>query len=226
MTIAVVLFDQIAFKVRIKVGGKRVLMASSIAILDYGFGNSSTVRQMLMSSGFESAIVQEPEQILSNTHLILPGVGNWSSAAEALQAGGWKDQIRRSVEDGAYVLGICLGMQLLGMSSEEGPGRGLELLPTVTRKLRRENNEPSTHVGWETWSERNTLDLSGRVYYSHGYCMGDVDDRLEPSYSSVFPTIVSSIRFKRIFGVQFHPERSLATGRRLLAAFARSELEA
>lgn len=191
-------------------------------ILDYGLGNLKSLQTALERAGIATRISAEPEIIKSAEVLFLPGVGAFRDAATALWDSGLAELIIEKSRQGSYIIGICLGMQLLyERSFENGEYQGLGLIPGDVVKLKQMPKIP--HMGW------NSLDLkradpllkyirSGDyVYFVHSYyARSDGEEILATAeYGETIPAIV---RRGNVIGFQFHPEKSSDTGVRLLQA--------
>ena len=184
---------------------------------------------MLRKIGVRSDCVTRTDQAIGLDGFILPGVGHFDAGMRRLNETGFASLIKEQAAAGVPVLGICLGMQLLGDSSEEGDIPGLGLLPARYVRFRQEaSNAPIRvpHMGWNTVtanpSKSIARDMStdARFYFVHSY-HAVVDDptliALTTSYGFAFP---SGLQDGRIVGVQFHPEKSHDFGTRLLRNFA------
>ncbi|MBQ2940095.1 MAG: imidazole glycerol phosphate synthase subunit HisH [Clostridia bacterium] len=202
-----------------------------IAILDYGAGNLRSVEQGFARVGVPTVIATEPAQLREASGLVLPGVGAFAEAMAALRAGDLLPELLRQVENGKPLLGICLGMQALFDSSEEGTGvQGLgliggqvRLLPSVTPTGR----QKVPHMGWNTVSPRPDSPLFAGLpeepylYFVHSYaCFPDdpADIAATATYGVEF---AAAVQRGHIMGMQFHPEKSGTAGKRLLQNFAK-----
>ncbi|MFM8526590.1 MAG: imidazole glycerol phosphate synthase subunit HisH [bacterium] len=200
-------------------------MTSRLAILDCGIGNLRSVAKAFERSGAEVVVTSEVAAAEAADGLVLPGVGAFPAAMKRVRAQGVADLIGRSIADGKPLLGICLGMQLLFERSSEGEGaEGLGLLEGSVEPI----SAPGLkipHIGWErvTWEKSDPLVGDGETaddfYFVHGYAARprNQEDTLGTSvYGESFCAAVSS---GNIWGVQFHPEKSSATGLGLLRRF-------
>lgn len=212
-----------------------------IVILDYGVGNLYSLSRAIEAEG-ATVVVSREIATLSNDPLVrkstatanqetprhfacdglvLPGVGNFTPVAAKLSA--LRQQIYRFVESGRPILGVCLGMQVLFDSSEEGAGEGLNLLPGRVVKLPASVKTP--HMGWNNLRlvQANPL-LDGVpdgawVYFVHSFYPQPEDEQVvvaRADYGVSFPAIVAQ---GKVFGTQFHPEKSGEAGRTMLRNF-------
>lgn len=207
-----------------------------LAIVDYGMGNLRSVEKALDRLGFPASITRDPEVVERARGIILPGVGAFADAMDALEERDLVQVLFRAVEAGRPLLGICLGMQLLFSSSEEGadPGspagfpRGLEFLQGTVRRLPPGLKVP--HMGWnrlllngvgETTPLFEGVPDRSFFYFVHSYYALPEDESsvlANCEYGLTFPAAVGA---GNIFGVQFHPEKSGYLGLRILANFGR-----
>lgn len=202
-----------------------------IVIVDYGVGNLFSIRQSLNHLGFECAVSRDVNVIEKADKLILPGVGAFKGAMEKLSAAGLKEPVKARAREGAKLLGICLGMQLLFEESYEyGRHEGLSLIPGKILPLK--GAVPSGYkvpqIGWNALSiRRGSMLLRGIqdgdcVYYVHSYYAQTHCEHVVATseYSIDIPGIVE---YKNVYGCQFHPEKSGSVGLNILRAFAELE---
>jgi len=197
---------------------------TSVGVIDYGMGNRRSVEKALEHVGASVSLTGDHRELKACDGLVLPGVGAFPKAMGNLRELGLVDVIRARVEQGAPLLGICLGMQLLLERSEEmGGAPGLGLIPgEVTRLQAGELRIP--HIGWnDVRLERAcalTAELPGCPFYHvHSFAARPSDPDVvigTTEYGERFATIVGR---DNVFGVQFHPEKSSRHGLRMLANF-------
>jgi imidazole glycerol-phosphate synthase subunit HisH len=193
----------------------------TIAIVDYGAGNLTSVKKALDSLGQDAVITSDAEVVSRADKLIVPGVGHFG-ATSALNCTGLRESIQRAIQRETPFLGICLGMQWMFDNSSEAPGlAGLGIFSGECTHFPAEVKAP--HVGW------NDLALTGEsrllrgipqnafVYFTHSYRVPVVEQAIAIcQYGGPFSAAVEQ---DRIFGVQFHPEKSGWVGKRLLENF-------
>jgi glutamine amidotransferase len=191
-----------------------------LAIVDSGGANISSVRFALERLGVRSELTADPAVIRSAERVILPGVGSAVEGMQRLRERGLVDCVRGLTQP---VLGICLGMQLLYESSEEGPTETLGLIPGCVALLPDSPGIQVPHMGWNTILTGRTVGLldgiaqDARFYFVHSYA-GPVNAFMLAScdHGTPFAALVQRENFS---GVQFHPERSGPAGARLLKNF-------
>jgi imidazole glycerol-phosphate synthase subunit HisH len=206
-------------------GRKIPAVTARIAIADYGMGNLRSVEKALEHVGCEATITAEPADIDAAGGVVLPGVGAFPKAMERIRALGLDELIADRAASGVPILGVCLGMQLLFDSSTEHCGaEGLGLLPgTVERLVADELKLP--HIGWSTLRCERPSPLSEGIadgepfYFVHSLAPRAASEHVlgTAEYGERFAAVVGR---ERIFGTQFHPEKSSRAGLRMLRNFA------
>jgi imidazole glycerol-phosphate synthase subunit HisH len=200
--------------------------APRIGIVAYGMGNIASLGNALRAVGADVVLATRPEQLRETSHIVLPGVGAFPAGMERLRALGFEAEIvRLVVEERRALLGICLGMQLLATTGEEHRScAGLGLVPGRAVALQA-GGLRLPHIGWNDTrvTRENSLVQAGNepecFYYVHGYQLvpeEPTDVVLTCEYGRPF---AAGIERGRIFGVQFHPEKSHAAGLTVLKNF-------
>ena len=189
------------------------------AILDYGAGNLHSLAKAVRSAGVETLVSADPLVALQTDALLLPGVGAFGSATAALAP--YRATIRKALNDGLPCLGICLGMQLLFETSEEGDGAGLGVIAGSVRRL---NSERIPQIGWNTLDNAGDkfIEASGleTAYFANSYVCEPTDRSCVTAWSThESDRFAASLRVRNIAGVQFHPEKSSARGCEFIRAF-------
>lgn len=199
-----------------------------IAIVDYGVGNLFSLKSSFAAIGAEVKITSNADDLREADSIILPGVGAFEDAAKKLYQSGLVDVIKEQVALGKAMMGICLGMQLLFEKSlEYGEHEGLGLIKGNVRPISDviPNNLKIPHIGWNAliFKKQNPLfkyiNDGDHVYFVHSFYAADCDDSViaTAEYGSELTAAVAS---GNVFGCQFHPEKSGATGLAILKAFA------
>jgi len=189
----------------------------TVGIVDYGVGNHASVRHALNELGWRCRTSDQPEVLDGCDMLLLPGVGAFRPAMEALRSRGLDDYLVNQADRGRPLLGICLGMQLLAEAShEDGYTRGLGIVPGEVIPL----PEPRWHIGWNTVETLRADSLfeeaAGQAFFfNHSYAYSGPADHQVCRTTAGAP-IASAIRRERVVGVQFHPEKSQSAGRSLI----------
>ena len=199
-----------------------------IAIIDYGAGNLKSIKNMLSQLNLQSVITNDIDTIYSSERIILPGVGSYDFGIKSIRALGLEELLNEIVIiKKKPILGICLGAQLLGLSSEEGIEKGLGWLDFDCKKFNFSDLTVPC-MGWNsvdlTESEinnklfKNLKDLN-EFYFAHSYYI-PFDPRYGLGISKYRIQYASVVSVGNVFGVQFHPEKSHRFGMSLLQNFS------
>lgn len=199
-----------------------------VGIVNYGMGNLGSVLKALGDLGVDAFIAEHPAALFDANRIILPGVGAFPEGMERLRAGGWVDVIHKLVHtDGKPMLGICLGMQMLAVSGDEGEGAsGLGLIDGRVKRL---DTFGCTlripHMGWNEVSFTDNEPLFAHIpqqsdfYFVHSYAFDVTSAQQVIATTSYGVEVVAAVRKQHVFGTQFHPEKSSRAGRQLLNNF-------
>lgn len=201
-----------------------------ITIVDYGLGNIKAFANIYRQLDIPCTIATHSRDLDGASHVILPGVGAFDQAMKRLQESGMRDRLDDLVlNQKVFVIGVCVGLQILMSSSEEGTSPGLGWIDGEVRLFRQpEQGAPLRvpHMGWNNVSPLRSdglfagLDADSRFYFLHSYftdCSERSDVLAEARYGGEFACAVNR---GNIYGVQFHPEKSHGFGIRLLKNFA------
>lgn len=188
-----------------------------IAIIKYNGGNVNSVQNALQRLNAESIITDDPEMIMKADKVIFPGVGEASSTMKILKENGL-DSLIPSLQQ--PVLGICLGMQLMCMNNEEGNTQGMGIFNVNVKRFPAKDIVP--HMGWNAISEFKSTVFSGveeksDVYFIHSYYC-ELSENTTALCDYILP-FSASLQKNNFYAMQFHPEKSGATGSRLLQNF-------
>ena len=184
-----------------------------ISIVDYGLGNIGSIVKIINHVGYDAKRVSTPESIKKSTLLILPGVGSFDNAMESLNSLNLIGALNEmALVKKIPVLGICLGMQIMCKSSEEGTSAGLGWVEADVFRFKLKNKKVP-HMGWNTVLPSRTTRLydkknESKFYFVHSFyveCKNKEDIASTTKYEIQF---TSSFEVNNIYGVQFHPEKS------------------
>jgi glutamine amidotransferase len=201
-----------------------------IALIDYGFGNIRSVAKALERSGARVEIASEPAAVAQADGVVLPGVGAFADSSETLRKSGLGDAVRDAIAKNRPYLGLCLGLQVLFEEGDEhGIHPGLGVLPGRVERFPDESEKGDRiripHIGWNEvrfcgdhpMIER--LPASDTFYFVHSYRAVPADAADIAGYTEYGDDFVSAVARDSIFAVQFHPEKSQRSGKRLLDAY-------
>ena len=197
-----------------------------IAIIDYDAGNIKSVEKSLNYLGEEAIITRDHDEIVNSDKVILPGVGAFADAMEKIRHYGLEETIHEVVEKNIPFLGICLGLQLMFESSDEGPGvKGLGLLPGKILRIPKNGDLKIPHMGWNSIEIKEGARLfqgienQSYVYFVHSYYLkADHPEDVAATTDYIVP-IHASVEHGNVFACQFHPEKSGDVGLQILRNF-------
>ncbi|NYT78463.1 imidazole glycerol phosphate synthase subunit HisH [Alcaligenaceae bacterium] len=201
-----------------------------IAILDYGMGNIASIQNMMRRVGGDAVITSDLKNVEGLSGIILPGVGAFDNAMQKLNASGIADVLRYFVlEQKTPFLGVCLGMQLLFESSEEGKLPGLGFIRGEVRRFTGPDFDSGKlkipHMGWNVVQPREDaalfagLDQEPRFYFVHSYHVVCADDRDIAATCNYGYDFTCSVHKENIYAAQFHPEKSHRFGMKVFENF-------
>ena len=199
------------------------MITNKIAVINYGCGNTNSIVNMLKHVGGEVFMIDKAEDLKHFNIIIMPGVGSFDHGISKLKENNFFDILNEIVFDKTKtIVGICLGMQLMFETSEEGSENGLGWIKGSVKSLQNfiENDSLKVpHMGWNNLIIKKNkpllknLDDSSRFYFTHSYycnCQDKDDVIAETNYGDNF---VSAINKNNIYGFQFHPEKSHKYGK-------------
>lgn len=199
-----------------------------IGIIDYGVGNIKAFANIYKNFDMPYKIVGSVHELEDVDKLILPGVGSFDHAMTSLQESGMREKLDFLVlEKKLPVIGICVGMQMLGKSSDEGELTGLGWIDGIVKKFDKSKikNGPLPHMGWNTLNIKKEniifkdLEVDPRYYFLHSYyfdCKNKEDVIATATYGEEFECMINH---ENIYGIQPHPEKSHHNGMQLLKNF-------
>jgi len=205
-------------------------MTSLISIVQYGSANIGSICNMLKKLSIPYQIIDNPTQLTQSNKVILPGVGSFDNGITSLKESGLVEPLRDYVANpDNYLLGICLGMQLLGNASEEGRLPGLGLIPGRCIKFKPSSSSSFKvpHMCWNYINPKDSLHpllrslpKPEKFYFVHSYhfiCESKNHELASTIYNIPFTSVIGS---DNCYGCQFHPEKSHKYGLKLLSNFA------
>lgn len=196
---------------------------SSVVVIDYGSGNLRSVSQALEKTGVHPEITDDPGSLLAAEAVILPGVGAGDAAMRALRERGLVEPLREYAASGRPFMGVCLGLQLLMDSTEEGEADCLGIVSGRTRKLPAGLKVP--HMGWNIVELRGSHALfdgipeDSHFYFVHSYYAEPADRNLAAGITEYGTSFCSVLIRDNLVATQFHPEKSGALGLKIYENF-------
>jgi glutamine amidotransferase len=200
---------------------------SVIAVVDYDMGNLHSVCKGLENVGAVPKITDSPAIIEQADAVVLPGVGSFDPAMQNLRSRNLIEPIKSAIASRKPFLGICLGMQILLESSEEGVEPGLGVIAGKVRRFRSEPGLTIPHMGWNQlqFTQRDlplwqNLPSDPWVYFVHSYYVDPVDWEVRSAIvTHGSQNVTAAIAKDNLMAVQFHPEKSSSTGLQMLSNF-------
>ncbi len=189
-----------------------------MTMLDYGVGNIHSLKKAFERAGAEVAVESRPDRVLGAEALLLPGVGAFGMVAARVAP--FREELRRRFEEGMPAFAVCVGMQMLYESSDEGEGEGLGFFPGRVRRL---PHPRLPHIGWNSVTHRGAgpfegIEQGAYFYFVHSYAPPDGGPFVSATadYGGRFAAAAAKAN---VWAVQFHPEKSSAVGLRLIENF-------
>lgn len=205
-------------------------MKKSVAIIDYGINNIHSFEKAFRKIEIHTEIIKNSKYLKNFKYIVLPGVGSFDTGVKNLTERGLFEEIIRLSERGHFIMGICLGMQLLFQRSEESKKNlsGLSLLKGNSQKLKlnqKKSNIKIPHVGWNSINIRNSKKILQEIndlsifYFIHSFYVNPSDLNIISAtcnHGLEFPVVLEK---QNIIGIQFHPEKCQTNGLKILKNF-------
>jgi imidazole glycerol-phosphate synthase subunit HisH len=197
-----------------------------VGVIDHGVANLGSVLNMLKRIDVPARRVSSPEDLMASPRLLLPGVGAFDRGMAGIRSRGLEEAVHAAASRGTPLLGICLGMQLLGRSSEEGSSPGLGLLDADCRRIQGGPDLRVPQMGWNwlSWVDEESFlaraDDRPKYYFAHSFHMVPDDPAIVLAHTSYGSELTAVVAHENVMGAQFHPEKSHVHGMKFLRAFA------
>jgi glutamine amidotransferase len=198
-----------------------------IAVIDYDMGNLHSACKGLEKAGAKPIVTDSPADLDRADGIVLPGVGAFDPAVQHLRSRNLEIPIKRAIAQGKLFLGICLGLQILFDSSEEGTEPGLGIVAGKVRRFQAEPGLTIPHMGWNNLEFTQPgqflwkgLPADPFVYFVHSYYVDPLDSSVNAAtVTHGTQTVTAAIAQDNLMAVQFHPEKSADNGLQLLSNF-------
>ena len=195
-----------------------------IGIIDYGLGNINAFYEIYKENGVELKIIDNYKELKKNYNkIILPGVGSFDKAITLLKSKFFYDEIIDfSLNKNNKILGICVGMQILASTSDEGELKGFSFIDNSFEKLK---SKIRPHIGWNNVSVKknhylfNNIQNNSIFYFLHSFCLSEIEKQYIIGETEYEKDFISVFEKENIIGIQFHPEKSHSQGQKLLLNF-------
>jgi len=200
-----------------------------VTIIDYGAGNIGSVANAIVKLGYQPLVTSKPEEVLSAPAVILPGVGAAGDTVRRLEASGMADALRQLIHEKRPILAVCVGLQVLLSSTEEGGWhRCLDVIPGAVKRLPSGLKIP--HMGWNQVKQRvrhrifDGIPDEANFYFVHSYYAEPEDVSVIAGTTDYGLSLCSVIIKDNLIATQFHPEKSGSLGLRMYSNFMRVAL--
>lgn len=197
----------------------------SVSVVGYGLGNTGSVINMFKRAGVDARVITDPSEVATSDRILLPGIGAFDRGMGLLEQTGFREPLQEFAATGRPMMGICLGMQLLLDSSEEGELPGLGLIAGRSTRFDEASDVRIPHMGWSAITPRHDdpliagAETGSRFYFVHSYRV-EPDDEADTLATSEYGTeFTSMVRKGNVMGAQFHPEKSHTFGMTVLRNF-------
>ena len=195
-----------------------------IGIINYGLGNINAFYEIYKENGIKLKIIDDYKDLKHNCNkIILPGVGSFDKAITLLKSKLFFDEILNfSQNKNNKILGICVGMQILGSTSNEGKLSGFSFINNNFDKLK---SKVTPHIGWNNVLIKKNhylfqgIEDNSLFYFLHSYCLSEISGQYVVAETEYEENFISVFEKENVMGVQFHPEKSHAQGQKLLLNF-------
>ena len=198
-----------------------------IGIINYGLGNILAYTNLLNRINVDNMVVSSIVDLDKVQKIILPGVGHFDQAMILLENSGMLDKILHLINKKYPILGICVGMQILANTSEEGKKSGLGLIKGKVKKMQTQTtNIILPHLGWNSINFSSDIDLfkdikpNSQFYFLHSYYFDCSEKKNEIASFNYGEEFCCAVKQNNIYGVQFHPEKSHSLGVQLIKNFS------
>lgn len=203
------------------------MVNSRVGVLNLANTNTRPLLSSIQKLGYQVVDISESEQISNCDKIILPGVGNIEKVLKDLDDRNFREKLQNHIRHGKFILGICLGLQILTLHSEESvSATTLGVLPVQVSRLIPNKNKgiKVPHIGWNQVQQKSEspifdgLSNGSNFFFSHSYAVYLIDENAL-GVTEHDKNFVSIINYENIFGFQFHPEKSQKNGMQILKNF-------
>jgi glutamine amidotransferase len=209
--------------------GKNTMVKVKIAVIDYDMGNLHSACKGLEKAGAVPLVTDVARELEMADAVLLPGVGSFDPAMQHLRSRDLESPIKDIIASGKLFLGICLGLQILFDTSEEGKEKGLGIIPGQVKRFIKESDITIPHMGWNALNFTqpelalwNNLSNLSQVYFVHSYYVEPINNNINAAtVTHGSQTVTAAIAQNNLMAVQFHPEKSSDNGLKILSNFVK-----